>query len=178
MYANSYGSNAYNLARQCFVFKKPVEATPDNLAKHRQQNLLTTTQPGSLIHFVWQDSYSVGDDIVDDQHKDFFVIAEKLLATHNKDEMLDIMFNLYQHVKEHFSEEEALMKNSVFHHYTHHVKEHNVMLEKLMEMDKKIQNGPLNPDDIELFLDKWTKHIVNSDMAFNQHWKEMNIFSI
>jgi putative two-component system hydrogenase maturation factor HypX/HoxX len=83
------------------------------------------------------------------------------------------MFNLYQHVKEHFVEEEALMKKVGFHHYASHVKEHNLMLDALMEMDKRIQADCWQAEDIEHFLDKWTKHIVNSDMVFNQHWKEM-----
>lgn len=178
MYANFYANDAYHQARQAFVFKKPVDMTPENLARHRQQEALASTQPGSMIHFVWQDSYAMGDPKVDDQHKDFFTIADKLLDTHNKDERLDIMFNLYQHVKEHFGEEEALMKKSGFHRYESHAREHNLMLEKLLEMDKKIQEDQLKHDDIQIFIDKWTKHIVHSDMAFNQHWKEMNLFSV
>jgi len=88
------------------------------------------------------------------------------------------MFNLYQHVKEHFGEEEALMKQANFYNYKSHAKEHNVMLEKLLEMDKKIQNDQLNHDEIHYFIDKWAKHIVNSDMLFNQHWQEMNKFCV
>jgi putative two-component system hydrogenase maturation factor HypX/HoxX len=178
MYANFYGNDAYHLARKAFVFKKTVEKTPDNLAKHRQQALLTVAMPGSMIHFVWQDSYAMGDEKVDNQHKDFFVIAEKLISTHNKDERQEIMFNLYQHVKDHFDEEEALMKKSGFHLFEHHAKEHNLMLEKLLEMDKNIQNDQLGHEDIQKFIDKWTKHIVYSDMAFNQFWKEIHLCSV
>lgn len=35
MYANFYTDNAYHAARQCFVYKKPLFKTPDNLAGHR-----------------------------------------------------------------------------------------------------------------------------------------------
>lgn len=178
MYGNFYGDHAYEQARRDFVFKKPLLETPGNLAKHRQQAELASAAPGSLMHFVWQDSYEMGDAKVDSQHKDFFTIAEKLLTTKNRDALLEIMFNLYQHVKEHFVEEEALMKKVGFHHYANHVKEHNVMLDALMEMDKRIQDDCWQPEDIERFLDKWTKHIVNSDMVFNQHWKEMYTFSV
>lgn len=178
MYANFYGEQCYDQARRDFVFKQPPSATPANLAKHRQQSQLAAASPGSLVHFVWQGSYEMGDAKVDSQHKDFFTIAEKLLTTHNRETLLEIMFSLYQHVKEHFVEEETLMQKIGFHHYPAHANEHNLMLDKLLEMDKNIQADCWKPEDIEHFLDKWTKHIVNSDMAFNQHWKEMNVFSV
>lgn len=177
MYQNFYGDQAYDQARHNFVRKAALSETPRNLARHRQENW-APAGAGSLVHFVWQDSYELGDAKVDSQHKDFFVIAEKLITAKSRDVLLDIMFNLYQHVKEHFVEEETIMKQVGFHHYAAHVKEHNVMLDKLMEMDKKIQDDNWQASDIQEFLDKWTKHIVNSDMLFNQHWKEMNKFSV
>jgi putative two-component system hydrogenase maturation factor HypX/HoxX len=178
MYANFYGNDAYHKARKGFVYKKPPCKTPDNLAKHRQANVLTAALPGSMIHYVWQDSYKLGDDRVDSQHKDFFEIAKKLMATEKKDEMLEIMFNLYEHVKEHFGEEEALMKKAEYHLYKSHSSEHNIMLEKLMEIDKKIQNDLWKRSDIEYFIDKWTKHIVNADMTFNAYWQDRNKFLV
>lgn len=173
MYANFYGNNRYDQARQCFVYKKSSDKTPDNLAKHRQQAALNTAQPGSMIHYVWQDSYALGDEKVDNQHKDFFLLAEKLLASTCKEDLIDTMFNLYQHVKEHFVEEETVMKQVGFHHYKNHVAEHNLMLDKLLVMDNKIQQDNWNNNDVHDFVDKWTKHILHSDMEFNQHWKEM-----
>lgn len=178
MYANFYGDNAYDKARQAFVFKKPTDKTPVNLAKHRWQNVLSNTSPGSMIHFVWQDSFDLGDEKIDGQHKDFFVLAEKLLATHNKDEMLETIAGLYHHVKEHFGEEEALMEKSAYPNFKSHVTEHNLMLESLSVMDKKIQRDEWTADEVHKFTDKWTKHILNSDMTFNSHWKEMFKYSV
>lgn len=175
MYANFYGNDAYHNARKGFVYKKPPCKTPENLTKHRQANELTAALPGSMIHYVWQDRYKLGDDRVDSQHKDFFDIAAKLMATQKKDEMLEIMFTLYEHVKEHFGEEETLMKKAEYHLYKSHSSEHNIMLEKLMEIDKKIQNDLCTPDDIERFIDKWTKHIINADMNFNEYWRDRNL---
>jgi len=178
MYVNFYGNDAYHLARQCFVFKKAQVKTPDNIAKHRQLVTLKSPQPGSLVHFAWQESYALGDEKIDEQHKDFFVLAAKLLSTESKEAMTDTMFDLYQHVKVHFGEEEAFMKQVGFHHYKNHVKEHNLMLEKLLAMDNNIQQGTWNAGEVTSFIDKWTQHILNSDMAFNQHWKEMFKFCV
>ncbi|OAI06305.1 hemerythrin domain-containing protein [Methylomonas methanica] len=178
MYANFYGNDLYHQARQSFVFKKCQTKTPDNIAKHRVVELLKAPQPGSLLHFAWQESYALGDEKIDDQHKDFFVLAERLLAAVNKHEMNDALFDLYQHVKVHFGEEEAFMNQVGFHHYKSHVKEHNLMLEKLLEMDKKIQQDDWSTEEVMGFIDKWTQHILKSDMAFNQHWQEMFKFCV
>jgi putative two-component system hydrogenase maturation factor HypX/HoxX len=173
MYANFYGNDVYHQARQRFVFKTCQANTPGNIAKHRSSATLKAPQPGSLIHFAWQESYALGDKKIDAQHKDFFVLAEKLLAAESKEGMNDALFDLHQHVKAHFGEEEASMNQVGFHHYKSHVKEHNVMLEKLLAMDKKIQQDDWSAKDIMSFIDKWTQHIVKSDLAFNQHCQEM-----
>jgi putative two-component system hydrogenase maturation factor HypX/HoxX len=178
MYANFYGNNSYHEARKAFVYKKPVCKTPVNLAKHRSNDGINNALPGSMIHFVWQDSYDLGDEKIDGQHKDFFVLAEKLLASHNKDEMLETIAGLFHHVKEHFGEEEALMAKTAYPNLKSHVKEHNLMLENLSAMDKKVQQDEWTHDEIHKFTDKWTKHILNSDMSFNSHWKEMFKYSV
>ena len=51
------------------------------------------------------------------------------------------------------------------------------MLEKLADMNQKIANNDWKQSDIQEFMDKWGKHIVNSDMAFNayQRKKETNL---
>lgn len=178
MYGNFYGNNAYHEARQRFVFKKPVEQTPFNIAKHRQAGLVKTAAPGSMIHFVWQDSYAMGDETIDREHRDFFELAERLSVAVNKQDMLDTLFELHQHVKSHFGQEESLMREMGFHQFKSHALEHNLMLEQLVAMTDKVEHDQWRSEDNQKFIDKWTKHILNSDMAFNQHWKEMNLYSV
>ena len=178
MYGNFYGNDAYHEARQRFVFKKAAAQTPINIAKHRQGPIGKPALPGSMIHFVWQDSYAMGDERMDQEHKDFFELAERLAASGSKQAMLDTLFDLHQHVKAHFGEEEALMQRMGFHNYKSHATEHNLMLEQLVLMTQKIQHDEWHTEDTQKFIDKWTKHILHSDMAFNQHWKEMNKYCV
>ena len=67
------------------------------------------------------------------------------------------------------------MDQSGFRHYKGHAREHNVMLEKLAEIDHKIMNDDWKQSDIQEFMDKWGKHIINSDMAFNVYQKEQEL---
>ncbi|MGY6275603.1 enoyl-CoA hydratase-related protein [Methylomonas sp. MgM2] len=178
MYGNFYGTGVYHEARQRFVYKKPIEQTPTNIAKHRQCGMINPALPGSMIHFVWHDSYATGDEKMDQEHKDFFELAERLSVSTTKQTMLETLFDLHQHVKAHFGEEEALMQKMGFHNYISHAKEHNLMLEQLVLMTEKVEREEWHPQDTQKFIEKWTKHILNSDMAFNQHWKEMNKYCV
>lgn len=178
MYANFYGNNAYHEARQGFVYKQALNDTPGNLAGHRQSAMEKSVQPGSMMHFVWQDSYALGDEKIDQEHKDFFELAGKLSTITHKPDLLSTLNDLLQHVKVHFGDEETIMHKVGFHQYKSHAQEHNLMLEKLIMMIRKIEQDTWNTEDIQKFLDKWTSHILQADMAFHRHWKDMYKYCI
>jgi len=171
MYANFYGNEDYHVARKRFVYKvNDDNKTPENIAKHRQKDgLAKKPASGSMYHFVWQDYYNMGDDLVDSQHKDLFILADQLVASVNREELIKNSQMIYEHVKEHFFAEEELMEKSGFRSFKGHVREHNAMLEKLAEMDNKIINDEWKQSDIQDFMDRWGKHIIHSDMAFNAY---------
>ena len=174
MYANFYGNEDYHAARKRFVYKiNDDNKTPENIAHHRQQDGLgKIPASGSMYHFVWQDYYQMGDDLVDSQHKDLFILADQLVSSINREELIKNSRLIYQHVKEHFFAEEELMEKSGFPSIKGHVREHNTMLEKLVEMDHKIINDSWKHSDIQEFMEGWGKHIIHSDMAFNAYQKE------
>ena len=177
MYANFYGNEDYHAARKRFVYKiNDDNKTPENIAKHRQkQELVKIPASGSMLHFVWQDYYQMGDELVDSEHKDLFVLADQLVSSINREELVKNSRMIYQHVKEHFRGEEILLKKSGFRNYKGHVKEHTVMLEKLADMDQKIANDEWKQSDIQEFMERWGKHIINSDMAFNAYRKKQEL---
>jgi putative two-component system hydrogenase maturation factor HypX/HoxX len=117
----------------------------------------------------------MGDEQVDSQHKDLFILADQLVASTNREELIKSSRLIYQHVKEHFCDEEELMKKSGFRNYKDHLREHNAMLEKLADMDHKITNDDWKQNDIQEFMDRWVKHIINSDMAFDAYHKEQKL---
>jgi putative two-component system hydrogenase maturation factor HypX/HoxX len=173
MYANFYGNDDYHQARRHFVYKTSTEKhTPENIAIHRQaQHPINKLSVGSLHHFVWQDYYALGDEKMDEEHKDLFVLANQLVNSGSKAELNDNIQLLYQHVKQHFAAEEALMKKVEFQGYRGHEREHQYMLEKLTAIDHKINNNNWQQTDIEEFVDKWAKHIINADMKFDSYFK-------
>ena len=173
MHANFYGSDAYHQARKNFVYKISCGQTPGNIALHRQKDGLSSKPGlGSMSHFVWQQQYEMDDAVMDSQHKNLFVLAEKLLASASKKESLQNIKRIYLHVKEHFSEEEALMKKMNYRNYQAHEKEHRNMLKKLTQMDRKINDDTWEKHEIQDFVDKWGEHIIHSDMSVNHYIKQ------
>jgi hemerythrin-like metal-binding protein len=112
---------------------------------------------------------------MDNQHQEVFILANQLVSSINKEELIKNIQLIYQHVKEHFNAEEELMEQSGFRYYKGHAKEHKIMLEKLIEIDHKIITDDWKQNDIQGFMDKWAKHIINSDMAFNVYQKEQEL---
>jgi hemerythrin-like metal-binding protein len=100
------------------------------------------------------------------------VLADKLVNSSTKAELNSNIQLLYQHVKEHFAAEEALMKKVEFYGYKKHEKEHYFMLEKLTSIETHINNDDWKQADVDDFVDKWAKHILNADMKFDTYFKK------
>ena len=176
MYANFYGNEHYHSARQNFVYKTSNDkTTPENIAIHRQRaELPRKLSMGSMYHFVWQDFYQMSDALIDKQHQEIFILANQLVSSVNREELNKNIRLIYQHVKEHFDAEEELMEQSGFRNYKGHIREHNIMLEKLVEIDHKITHDDWSQNDIQEFMDRWAKHIIHSDMPFNIFQKQQD----
>ena len=173
MHANFYGNEAYHQARKNFVYKISDKKTPENIALHRQKDGLNIKPAlGSMSHFVWQKYYETDDALMDSQHKNLFILAERLLSSSAKKELLQNIKLIYMHVKEHFSEEEALMKKMNYLDYQSHEKEHACMLKKIVQMDHRINDDKWEKKEIQDFVNEWGKHIIHSDISVNHYVKQ------
>jgi len=178
MYANFYGNEAYHQARKDFVYKISNNETPENIALHRQkEGLSSKPSAGSMSHFVWQQQYEMGDVLMDSQHKNLFILAKKLVASSAKKELLQNIKLIYLHVKEHFNEEETLMKKLGYYDYQTHENEHANMLVKLTQMEHKIHNDTWDKSEAQDFVDEWGEHIIHADMTVNNFIKQQQVVS-
>ena len=58
----------------------------------------------------WKDSYKIGDPEVDAQHQALFQLANDFLQASGKAELTLQAMKLYKHTREHFTQEEAVMR--------------------------------------------------------------------
>lgn len=112
----------------------------------------------------WKDSYRVGDEKVDQQHQQMFDLANAMYDAKGQAAMRLAAIRLYQHVREHFADEESLMRKVGFPGYAEHVESHNRMLAALNAISQTIGRNEANPDAVSALLMDWTlNHIPFAD---------------
>ncbi len=117
------------------------------------------------MKFEWNESYSIGHTEVDQQHKHVFTLAMELDNAFGKPSQRLAAMRLYQHVREHFAEEEALMREVNFPNYAEHVVSHNMILSKLNDVSQKIASDNGASEAIHTLLTEWMlNHVANADL--------------
>lgn len=173
MYANFYGNQDYHDARKQFVYKLADETdTPENIASHRRNQQSVKAQPGSLGHFIWRENYRTGDEPADRQHRDVFTLANRLTAAIDQGQRIQLWQQLRQQVEEHFVDEEIRMTQLQYGAIRAHIAEHRAMTASLIAVEQKIRRTEWTVQDIAVFIEDWSRHIVNADMAFMAYTNE------
>ncbi len=125
--------------------------------------------------FFWKDDYSLGIEAIDAQHKELFVIANKVLALNpeslrNKDyepdrEMLKgVLHHLYDYVKRHFHDEEEYMRQIGYPELPHHIQTHEHIINEMNVLLKQSPNLRKLEIDLVHFLNQWiVTHIMDED---------------
>lgn len=122
-----------------------------------------------MSEFVWQDQYLIGNPTVDQQHQQLFNLANKLVESKNRDDLLKNAMYLYRHIREHFQAEEAFMKKLGYPDYQQHVEIHNLMLDRMTAISAKINRDEWQPQDVKIFMKEWIAHITEEDKAIGAY---------
>ena len=128
--------------------------------------------------FKWDQKYSVGIDIIDEQHKKLFDIGE---AIHNiiiKDSLSNeeyalkaegILLELKEYVIYHFTTEEELLKQYNYSDLESHMIQHDLFANYLENIDLiRLKKNPSEYlYEIMMFVSKWIfKHISTVDFKY------------
>lgn len=127
-----------------------------------------------MTKFIWQDSYKIGNDNVDKQHRYLFDLANEIIDPNNDSQKSHHnVLALYHYVREHFTDEEAIMKQNDYSGYQEHKKEHELLTKRLAEISTGIISGETSPDDIMSFMRFWLlEHILEKDMLFGDFLRQ------
>ena len=127
---------------------------------------------------IWEDRFSIGVDIVDEQHKGLFALTNDLydacrgdgggVAT---DHFKEVLQKAVSYVAMHFSTEEKLMQQTNDPNYDEHQKEHDVFVRKVMREAAHLdQGGDDAPEAFMNFLRDWiSQHVTGTDIKIGQH---------
>lgn len=117
---------------------------------------------------TWQDTYKLNDEKVDQQHKYLFELAEQALQARNRDAAINCAMNLFKLMREHFRDEEALMKQSLYPALNEHVAAHNQLLEILVKMSGDIAEA-IDATALHDFMwNRFLPHTLEMDMLFGK----------
>lgn len=120
-----------------------------------------------------EDSLSVGITRMDETHKEFITIINRLGQA--ADEHFSALFNhLIEHTHDHFQNEDIAMENSEFPTIFVHCNEHFRILDKLKQLAGNVENGDFHAARVFIcsYLPEWfCLHAATMDRALACHLK-------
>ena len=128
-----------------------------------------------VTYVEWQDEYSVGIPMVDDQHKELIKLTNELYQScldgddQARASFKEVIQKTVQYIKFHFSAEERIMSNVKFPDYKEHKKQHEGFVKEVIEGAKRFEEGKAVPYVFVDFLKKWIlNHIALSDKKYSE----------
>ena len=86
---------------------------------------------------TWSDSYIVGIDEIDQQHKYLFGLIDESIQCKEEKKLQLCLIRLYEYTKEHFKAEEHIMKIIGYSNYEQHQEQHSLLIKKLKKIFKE-----------------------------------------
>ena len=130
---------------------------------------------------AWTDSYSVGIEKIDKQHKQLVEMINQLIDAHDtsvRSEMVsDTLTSMTNYAMSHFQTEEDLLREHQYPQYDDHHTEHMAFIRKTAEMaSAAIKLEQSVPVELLSYLKEWLiNHILKSDMQYKVFFSEKGI---
>ena len=131
--------------------------------------------------FIWNNEYSVGIKIIDDQHKRFFEIANEIYdllqnKPVSKDAVMLAINNLGSYALYHLFTEEKYFKDFEYAGHEDHVKKHDFFRGKVAGYLEKLKSLKDNyeaiADEMGNFSENWlVSHILETDKKYVECFK-------
>ena len=130
----------------------------------------------------WKESYRLGIDIIDEQHKRLFDIAEEAEEImelpeyiDKYDEIVRILSELREYIEYHFQQEERLLLEIGYRKFFDHKVAHNDFIEQtysfnLEDIDEHQNERGLNI--LRMLMDWLVEHVLEKDKEWSLVYKE------
>lgn len=128
----------------------------------------------------WNPSLSVGINLIDEQHKEWFAKAEALFDAgkkgQGKEQVAEMLAFLDSYTRKHFADEEKYMLSISYPGYDEQKKAHTAFIAQLekLSQDYKASGGSLTTilGANKMVIDWLTKHISNMDKKIGEFAKQ------
>lgn len=113
---------------------------------------------------TWLDSYTIGIDNIDLQHKDLFQLINKVIQCNEEINLQLSLTRLFIYAEEHFKAEEHLMRVIGYSHYKQHQKKHSLLIKELNKSFKEDLSDPIIKEKLNNMLTRWLLlHIISEN---------------
>ncbi|AEJ19143.1 bacteriohemerythrin [Gracilinema caldarium] len=124
----------------------------------------------------WNERYSVGIPLIDDQHQRLVQMANELYEGCTQGEEAarayfgSVIKKAVAYVKDHFATEERMLQEAGYPDYQNHKKQHEAFIRTILEEVKAFQEGrKFVPNHFARYLRDWTlEHIAVSDQSYKE----------
>ncbi len=128
----------------------------------------------------WSSAESVGNKLIDDQHKSMVVIVNQIhsaVEAVNKKMIIKLCSELEINVKEHFETEEELMKGNNFQGYISHKLEHDRLYNKVLKLSYDVEEdySLANMDFLNSFKTWFYNHLELNDKKLGEFLKNRDV---
>lgn len=128
----------------------------------------------------WNDSYSVGIDKIDEQHKKILELLKQVLddIQNNKFENLkNIIKELVEYSNYHFKTEEDLFDKYDYENKEAHIEKHQEFRAHVMNIAQSYENNELSTSyELHTFLEDWfVDHINGTDKKYVELLKDKEL---
>jgi len=132
-------------------------------------------------HVFWNNHYSLGIKLIDDQHRGLIDFVNDLFnhSTGREEEERAYFKNVIQiavsYAKNHFATEEKYMLATKFHNYAEHKKVHDEFILTVVKTVKEFEAGKrLVLEKFAYFLKEWVlSHVAGMDVLYAQYFKNL-----
>lgn len=130
---------------------------------------------GVMAFVNWEEKYRIGIPQIDEEHVEQMLVLSMLHDEYKRsadDVKLHHLFDeLISCTRQHFKDEEILMKEQSFPLYDEHVKSHHELMEKAEQYKAELDAGRINFSfELILFFKDWLMlHIATSDMKYKDY---------
>lgn len=124
----------------------------------------------------WKDEYSLGNELIDSQHKSLFAILNDLAESgpgNKEDSSFKCLGQMEEYARVHFRDEERLMSNNGYPGLAEQIEQHKVFLRQVEDYKISIFSSYVPYQDIVEYLNNWlVEHILGSDQKFMDYMKK------
>jgi hemerythrin len=116
----------------------------------------------------WNVEYCIGDDVIDEEHRNLFVLANDIFQIRNPAEEIEkirpLLYKLYDYMKYHFEHEEAFMSRIKFPAIVTHKIRHSEIIDEMNTIMKSSHQISTLSEKLTEMMEKWVlKHILEED---------------